>query len=178
MKRLVIVGFLVLALAVGWRSYGSPETGTGTLTLPQPAPNVGERAPDFTARTADGDTFELKDKGIYVLTFWSTLNEGSSEARPAFTRLAREYSNSNSNVSFAAVYVSNVPDRTEEAPYTLLQDSSGRLASLYNVKRVPRLFLIENGRVALVHNGYYDDNEKLLKEALGGILKEKREGSG
>ena len=88
MKRLVIVGLLVLVMAVGWRSYGSPETGTGTLTLPQPAPNKGERAPSFTAQTEDGKTFELKDKGIYVLTFWSTLNEGSSEARPAFTRLA------------------------------------------------------------------------------------------
>ena len=176
MKRLIIVGLLVIVTAAGWRSYGSPETGTGTLTLPQPAPNVGERAPNFTAQTADGETFELKDEGIYVLTFWSTLNEGSSEARPAFTRLAREYSDS--EVSFAAVYVSNIPDRAEEVPYTLLQASSGRLTSLYNVKRVPRLFLIEDGRVVLVHNGYYGDNEKLLKEALSGILEERREGSG
>lgn len=176
MKRLVIVGLLVIVTAVGWRSYGSPETGTGTLTLPQPAPNAGEQAPNFTARTAEGKTFELKDKGIYVLTFWSTLNEGSSEARPAFTRLAREYSDS--GVSFAAVYVSNIPGQAEEAPYTLLQDSSGRLTSLYNVKRVPRLFLIENGRVVLVHNGYYGDNEKLLEEALRGLLEEKREGPG
>lgn len=176
MKRLVIVGLLVLVLAVGWRSYGSPETGTGTLTLPQPAPNVGERAPTFTARTVDGETFELKDKGIYVLTFWSTLNEGSSEARPAFARLAREYSDS--GVSFAAVYVSNMPGMPEDAPYTLLREDSGRLTSLYNVKRVPRLFLIKDGRIALVHNGYYEDNEKLLQEALRALLEERREGSG
>lgn len=176
MKRLVIVGLLVIVMAAGWRSYGSPETGTGTLTLPQPAPNVGERAPNFTAPTADGKTFELKDEGIYVLTFWSTLNEGSSEARPAFTRLAREYSDS--GVSFAAVYVSNIPGQAEEVPYTLLQASSGRLTSLYNVKRVPRLFLIEDGRIVLVHNGYYGDNEKLLKEALSELLEERREGSG
>lgn len=176
MKRLLIVSFLVLIMAAGWRAYGSPETGTGNLTLPQPSPNVGENAPEFTAETLDGGEFSVTDKGLYVLTFWSTLNEGSSEARPAFTRLAREYSDS--GVSFAAVYVSNIPGQTEEAPYTLLQGSSGRLTSLYNVKRVPRLFLIENGRVVLVHNGYYGDNEKLLEEALRGLLEEKREGPG
>ncbi len=172
----MIVGLLVLALAVGWRSYGSPETGTGSLTLPQPAPNVGEKAPTFTAQTVSGETFELKDEGIYALTFWSTLNEGSSEARPAFARLAREYSDS--GVTFAAVYVSDMPGQPDEAPYTLLRDNSGRLTSLYNVKRVPRLFLIKDDRIVLVHNGYYDDNEKLLKNALRELLKERREGSG
>ena len=176
MKRLVVVSLLVLVLAVGWRSYGSPETGTGTLTLPQPAPNVGERAPTFTAQTVSGETFKLKDEGIYVLTFWSTLNEGSSEAGTAFARLAREYSDS--GASFAAVYVSNMPGQPKEAPYALLRDESGRLTSLYNVKRVPRLFLIKDGRIVLVHNGYYEDNEKLLEKALRELLEEKREDSG
>lgn len=177
MKRLVIVTLLVLVVAVGWRSYGSPETGTGTLTLPQPAPNAGERAPTFTAKTVNGKTFKLKNEGTYVLTFWSTLNEGSSDASPAFARLAREYSDS--RVSFVAVYVSNMSSaRPEDVPYTLLQDASGKLTSLYNVKRVPRLFLIDNGRIVLVHNGYYEDNEKLLKEALRDLLAEKRENSG
>lgn len=176
MKRLVIVGLIVLAMAVGWRSYGSPETGTGTLTLPQPAPNVGERAPTFTARTVSGETFELKDEGIYVLTFWSVLNENSSEARPAFARLAREYADS--DVTFAAVYVSNMPGQPREAPYTLLRGGSGRLTSLYNVKRVPRLFLIENGRIALVHNGFYKDNEELLDRALRDLVEEPSERGG
>lgn len=163
----------MLVMAVGWRSYGSPETGTGTLTLPQPAPNAGERAPGFTAPTVDGETFELNDKGIYVLTFWSTLNEGSSEAKPAFARLAQEYSDS--SASFAAVYVSNMSGRPRDLPYELLRDASGELTSLYNVKRVPRLFLINEGRIVLVHNGYYEDNEKLLKKALADLLEEKKE---
>lgn len=176
MKRIVIVGILVLVVAVGWRSHGSPETGTGTLTLPQPAPNAGEQAPTFTAQTANGKTFKLDDEGTYVLTFWSALNEGSSNANPAFARLAREYSDS--GVSFAAVYVSNMSGNPEDIPYALLQDIPGKLTSLYNVKRVPRLFLIHDGRIILVQNGYYEDNEKLLKEALRELLAEKRENSG
>ena len=171
----MIVGVLVLVLAVGWRSYASPTTGTGSLTLPQPSPNAGERAPNFTAPMMSGEAFKLKDKGIYVLTFWSMLNESSSESKPAFDRLAREYSDS--GVTFAAVYVSEMPGQPKKAPYALLRDTSGRLTSLYNVKRVPRLFLIKDGRIVRVYNSYHEDNEKYLKKALAKLLSEKRESS-
>ena len=56
------------------------------------------------------------------------------------------------------------------APYAMLQDANGRLSSRYNVKRVPRLFLIKGGEVKLVLNGYYDGSEEDLKEALQDAL--------
>lgn len=168
MRRLVLVTLLVLALAVAYRSYGSPQTATGTLTLPGPSPNSGEAAPNFTAETAGGRTFRLSDNGVYVLTFWSTLNRGSNESRAEFRELVRDYATD--DVSFVAVYVSNMSGRSEDAPYVVLQDDSGRLTSLYNVKRVPRLFLIEDGRVELVQNGYYKDNDGLLREELRELL--------
>lgn len=164
MRRLVIVSLLILVLAVGWRSYGSPETGTGNLTLPQPAPNVGEDAPEFTAQTLDNGEFEVKDKGIYVLTFWSTLNQDSSEAKSGYAELTREYSDK--GVSFGAVYVSNIPGKYNEVPYNVMRDSNGRLTSLYNVKRVPRLFVIQDGEVAFVYNTYNEENHELLEEKL------------
>ncbi len=163
MKRLVVVVFLVLAVAATYRSFGSPETGTGSLTLAQPAPNVGQRAPEFAVETVEGRRFVLSDSGIYVLTFWSTLNEGSNEAQPGFRELAREYEDD--GVSFAAVYANSAP-RGGDAPYTMLQDSTGKLTSLYNVKHVPRLFLIQDGKIKLVQNGYYPENEENLEEAL------------
>lgn len=159
-----MVSLLVLILAVGWRAYGSPETGTGNLTLPQPSPNIGERAPEFTAQTLDGGEFRVADEGIYVLTFWSTLNQDSHQAKSYFSELAREYADS--EVSFGAVYVSNIPDDYEEVPYQVMRDSTGRLTSLYNVKRVPRLFVIEDGEVAFVYNSYNEVNQELLKEML------------
>lgn len=159
-----MVVFLVLVAAVAYRSLGSAETGTGTLTLAQPAPNVGQRAPDLTATGIDGESFELDDRGVYVLTYWSTLNEGSSKARIDFTRLAEKYSGD--GASFAAVYVNGAPRENESAPYVVIQDSSGRLASLYNVKRVPRLFLIRDGRIELVQNGFYEENERELENKL------------
>jgi thiol-disulfide isomerase/thioredoxin len=167
-KRLLVVTFLVLAASTGYRVYGSPETGTGTLTLPQPAPNTGEKAPVFGANGQDGERFELSDEGVYVLTFWSTLNQDTADARPEFEELAREYQEE--GISFAVVYVSNVPDIEEDVPYTVLQDDSGELTALYNVKRVPRLFLINDGMIELVQNGYYQENEEHLREELDRVL--------
>ena len=170
MRRLAIVVFLVVAVAVTYRSFGSEETGTGTLTLPQPAPNEGATAPQFTVETVEGRRFVLSDEGTYVLTFWSSLNLGSDEERSGFVELAREYEDD--GVSFAAVYV-NSPPRGGDAPYTTLQDSTGKLTSLYNVKHVPRLFLIDDGDIEFVHDGYYEGLEKDLERALKSALEEK-----
>jgi len=166
-KRLVVIFLVVLAAAGFYRSFGSAETGTGTLTLPQPAPTVGERAPSFTAETVGGTPFTLSDEGTYVLTFWSTLNEGSNEAQPGFARLAEEHADD--GVSFAVVYVNSAP-RDGDATYAVLQDPSGRLTSRYNVKHVPRLFLVKDGVIELVQNGYYEENEEVLERALEDAL--------
>src|SRR5829696_1633053 len=63
--------------------------------------------------------------GIYVLTFWSTLNKDTSVARPEFEQMARDYENE--GVSFAAVYVNNAPEDEQDAPYAVLQDGAGVL---------------------------------------------------
>lgn len=172
MKRLILVVFLVLVAAVGYRSLGDEETGTGTLTLPQPAPNAGEVAPSFEAREAGENegSFELSGKGVYVLTFWSTLNKDTAQARPEFAEMARDYGDE--GVSFAAVYVNSVPENDMAAPYAVLHDGSGNLTALYNVKRVPRLFLIEDGKIALVQNGFYPENDQQLEDELARVLEE------
>ncbi|MDQ3429931.1 MAG: hypothetical protein M3479_08300, partial [Actinomycetota bacterium] len=55
-------------------------------------------------------------------------------------------------------------------PYDVLQDSTGELTAKYNVKRVPRLFLIDDGTIELVQNGYYQENEERLREELDQVL--------
>jgi thiol-disulfide isomerase/thioredoxin len=163
LKRLIVVSLLVLVAATAYRSFGSAETATGSLTLAQPAPAPGDRAPEFTTKTAGDERFTLTDDGVYVLAFWSTLNVDSDKAEPGFKELAEEYDND--EASFAVVYVNGAPE-DYQAPYTLLRDTNGKLTSRYNVKRVPRLFLIKNGDVELVLNGYYDGSEEDLKDAL------------
>ena len=167
MKRLAIVVFVVLVTALVYRSFGSAETGTGSLTLTPPAPNVGQAAPLFTVKSVEGRNFELADHGVYVLTFWSTLNKPSNQAVPGFEELAMEYEQD--GVSFAAVYVNSAPS-DDDVPYTMLLDSTGELVSKYNVKRVPRLFVVKNGTIEYALDYYYEGYEKGLREALDEAL--------
>ena len=167
MKRLAIVFFVVLAAALFYRSFGSAETGTGSLTLPQPAPNVGDHAPVFRVESVEGRGFELSAHGVYVLTFWSTLNKDSNEAVAGFKDLARRYEDD--EASFAVVYVNSAPSN-EDVPYTMLLDSTGELVSKYNVKRVPRLFVVEDGTIEYAQDYYYEGYEKSLRKAIDEAL--------
>jgi AhpC/TSA family len=170
LKRLILVSLLVLVAAFTYRFFGSAETATGTLTLTQPAPAPGDRAPGFTTRTAGGEPFTLSDRGVYVLAFWSTLNQGSNNLEPGFKDLANEYAND--EASFGVVYVNSTPEASG-APYATLRDGNGKLASRYNVKRVPRIFLIKGGDVELVWNGYYEGIEDDLQDALEEAVEDK-----
>lgn len=174
MRRLLLVMILVVVITAGYRGFGSEATGTGnTLTLAQPAPTPGEEVHNFEADRLRGGEFELSDEGTYVLTFWSGLNRGSAAAQPAFEELAREFSEE--DVSFAAVYVGGVPGSDYDAPYNVVQDSTGELSAMYNVKSVPRLFLIDDGEVVLAYNPYYEANEGEIRYELNEILQEEQQ---
>lgn len=168
MKRLVVVVLLVLVASVGYRFYGSPQTGTGTLTLPQPAPNEGEDAPALEAGVEEGGPFEVSNEGVYVITFWNSLNQDTEDARSEFERMAEDYEDD--GVSFAAVYVPSAPESEGYAPYEVLQDVSGELTALYNVKRVPRLFVIRDGKIEYVQDGHHQESEDRLREKLDRLL--------
>ena len=172
MRRLVVVFVLVLATALVYRSFGGAETGTGSLTLPQPAPHEGDNAPLFDVETVAGREFELSDRGVYVLTFWSTLNKDSKEVEPGFENLARKYERD--GVSFAVVYVNSAPNE-DHVSYTMLLDSTGELVSKYNVKRVPRLFVIEDGTVEYAQDIYYEGYDKDLEAAIEESLTDEKE---
>lgn len=178
-KRLGLVLLVVLIAAGFYRSTLNEETATGSLTLPGPAPNVGEAAESFEARRQDGGSFVLSDEGVYVLTFWSVFNRDSVVARPQLAELAREYGDD--GVSFAAVYIGGTPRDVSDLPYTVLLDGRGELTSLYNVTRVPRSFLIEDGEVKLVQNGFLPGSEGVLgseqqmEDELTRILEERAE---
>jgi AhpC/TSA family len=171
-KRLAIVVFVVLAAALFYRSFGSAETGTGSLTLPQPAPNVGDNAPGFRVKSVDDRVFKLSEEGVYVLSFWSTLNKDSNEAVSGFEDLARDYEGD--GASFAVVYVNSAPS-DDDVPYTMLLDSTGELVSKYNVKRVPRLFVVEDGTIEYAQDYYYEGYEKSLRGAIDEALAEEQE---
>jgi hypothetical protein len=164
-RRLVIILALVAALAGAYRLYGSPTTATGSLTLQPPAPAPGDDAPHFSVRQAGRRTFALSERGTYVLAFWSRLNLGSERSEPYFRRLAEGFGGE--GVRFAAVYVGGAPEGAGSSrPYAMLEDRGGRLASIYNVKEVPRLFLIRNGTVLLTYDDFYPEAYGDVREEL------------
>ena len=164
MRRLMIVLVLVVTLAVGYRLYGSPTTATGSLTLPPPAPAPTDLAPTFSAHRLGDGTFVLSERGTYVIAFWSSLNLDSERSEPHFQRLAEDFGGE--GVRFAAVYVNGVPEEAGSSPYAVVRDPGGRLASLYNVKQVPRLFLVEDGTVSLTYDGFSPESYEGIRETL------------
>jgi hypothetical protein len=166
MRRLMVVLALLAALAVVYRLYGSPTTGTGTLTLSPPAPAPGEEARTFSAERQGGGTVSLSERGIYVITFWDSLSYYSKQSEPYFRRLAKDFSGE--GVRFVAVYVGNPPEDVGSLPYAVVWDRRGRLSSLYNVKLVPRLFVVKDGMVRMTYDDFspegYEEVGKTLEE--------------
>ncbi len=171
MKRLAVMAVLVLAMALFYRSFGGAETGTGNLTLAPPEPNIGSAARTFTATDVEGNRFALSDEGVYVLAFWSPLNQNSNQARPGFVEVAREYGD---EASFAVIYV-NGARRDVDAPYDRLHDPTGILQSRYNVKRVPRLFVVSDGVISWAVDEYYEGYEKDLEQKIEEAVTAKEE---
>ncbi len=177
MRRLVLTAALILVLAVLYRTMGSPATGTGgriVPTLPGPDPNPGAPAPTFVHERYDGGgTFDLSDRGVYVLTFWDTLNRDSNLAQPYFAHLADDFEGS--GVHFVAVYIGDPPEEAEPAPYAIVVDSDGKLAAMYNVKRVPRIFIVSDGLVHTVQNTFVPENYDLLRDDLSELVSSEEE---
>lgn len=76
----------------------------------------------------------------------------SNETRPAFARLAQEFSDS--RLRFAAVYVGASPKDAKADSHAILRDYEGELAGLYKIKSVPRIFVIRDGQIYAVESGF------------------------
>jgi hypothetical protein len=85
--------------------------------------------------------------------------------------VAREYGD---EASFAVIYV-NGARRDVDAPYDRLHDPTGRLASRYNVKRVPRLFVVSDGVVSWALDEYYEGYERDLEQKIEEAVTAKEE---
>ena len=165
MRRLIVVLVLVVALAGAYRHYASPTTGTGTLTLLPPAPAPGDDTPAFSAdHVGQRGSFALSGRGTYVVAFWSRMNLSSERSEPHLRRLAEDFGAG--DVRFAAIYINGPPEVTGTRPYAVLRDGNGRLASIYNAKVVPRLFVVKDGTVRLTYDGFSPEGYAEVRETL------------
>ncbi len=125
----------------------------------QPAPKVGEPAPQFSVRTMGGDQFDLAD--LDGVPAWLIFNATwCSNCRAEIPDIERTYIEVGDQLHILSIYVSDTPsavaDYSEKLGLTFPQvvDSQNEIAALYRVAGLPTHYFIDgSGDVAAVAIG-------------------------
>jgi cytochrome c biogenesis protein CcmG/thiol:disulfide interchange protein DsbE len=146
---LALIGPLVLILASGFGR--DPKLVSNALE--------GQRAPDFTLVTLDGEPVTLSSlRGPVVLNFWATWCEGCMVEHRDLLAAAERYEGR--GVSFYGVlYQDEAPAarrylKRSGSNYPTLVDETGRVSLDYGVAAVPETFVIRpDGTIAQKFTG-------------------------
>lgn len=168
-----LVGF---ARGTGTADQGSDADGGSQVSAvdiedsEQPAPKVGEPAPQFTARTLDGEEFDLALLGgkpawlVFNATWCSNCRAEIPDIQKTFTERSEE-------VHILSVYVSDNPSAVVEYSEKLglrfpqVIDSDNRIAALYRVMALPtHYFLDSSGNISEIRVGTLSESQ--IDEAL------------
>jgi len=135
--------------------------------------NVGDTAPAFTLKDTEGNSVSLSDfEGKIVVLEW--LNPDCPYVQRHYkagtmkklatayddkgvvwlTINSTHYMDSAANASFKA---------TNQLPYTILVDQSGKVGHLYEAKTTPHMYIIDGGG-KLVYIGAIDDDPRGNKD--------------
>ena len=187
--------FKYFAVVVFWMLiFSTWNTSEAGLIFRSDTLNVGDEAPQFVMRNLMTNTavflrdftgktlrepWKKKERQVVVLSFWATWCQPCKNEIPIFIKLAADYQDQ--NVKFFLVNTmektepieDSVRDTYKNRGYTLpcLMDPSGRYTSLYSVRWLPVLVVIDKfGIVRQINRGYHEnfqiELEKLVKELL------------
>ncbi len=173
-----IAGLLVLAVLLGGlvaydRLQGSSDVGP----LDGNSPEIGEPAPQFVLRDADGNAHTLSDyEGQVVwLNFWATWCGPCRRELPDIQALAREFESEGLvvlTVNFEESVGTALPFWDElELDLPILFDSDGEVASQYRLRGFPDNFFIDReGVLRSFEMGFLTEEqmrERLAELGLG-----------
>jgi thiol-disulfide isomerase/thioredoxin len=167
MKKLWIVALAILALGIGLNLTARGDDDANSL--------VGNAAPDFALKTADGQDFKLSDqKGkVVVLDFWATWCPPCRLSLPHVQSVSQDKALAAKNLVVCAVNVRESADDVnkflQDNHYTfrVALDSSGSTGSSYKVTGIPTTVIIgADGVVKNVFVGFGDDSPKQIDNAI------------
>ena len=147
---------------------------------------VGDPAPTFYAKTLDNRSFFLSDslernQRPIVLSFFATWCGPCRIEMPVLDTLSQNYN----DIDFYLINVSGLEGKKKEDPVEVkalleklgvtlpvLMDKYGNAAQKYDALILPRLVVIDSGRIVYAHTGYEDGDDKKLIEILNGLTPE------
>ena len=110
----------------------------------------GDTAPDFTLKSLSGENISLHgllEKNSVLLMFTTTWCPACVKIIPELKAIYSGYKDK--NIDIVAVYIKEPGSRVSEfkaahdVPYKVLLDTDSSIASLYNIRGVPTLILID-----------------------------------
>ena len=150
---------------------------------------VGDPAPTFYAKTMDNRSFFLSDslernQNPIVFSFFATWCVPCRKEIPMLDTVRTKYP----DIDFYLVNVSGltqgkrvlkedpklVKKMIESLGTTMpvLMDKYGNAANKYDALVLPRLVVIDSGKIAYAHTGYEEGDDKKLIEILNGLTPE------
>ena len=199
MTRIAIVAFM-LSLWPAASPAGDPSrTGNGPsapFQARRDSLRVGDEAPpfvmrdlltdeanylrDFTGRTLR-DAWKKKDRHVVVISFWATWCQPCKVEIPVLAKMAQEFKDQ--TVKFFLVNTMEDSNTTEDSvravfrnrgySLTCLIDPSQRFQSLYTVRGLPMLVVVDKfGIVRKVNRGYHENFDIELRSLVRSLLKE------
>ena len=149
---------------------------------------VGDPAPTFYAKTLDNRSFFLSDslernQRPIVLSFFATWCGPCRIEMPVLDTLSQSYN----DIDFYLINVSGLEGKKKEDPVEVkalleklgvtlpvLMDKYGNAAQKYDALILPRLVVIDSGRIVYAHTGYEEGDDKKLIEILNGLTAESK----
>ncbi len=142
----------------------------------------GDRAPDFQARSVNGDAevvlHKLRGK-IVLVDFWASWCAPCNAAMPQLEKLSKDYPAD----QFVVLGV-NVDKKLEDArralerrpvSYANASDPTGMLPKRFGLETMPTTYLIDqDGVVRLVHRGFRNGDMDEIRKQIDALLAKKK----